>query len=353
MNQRLYVVTNENYKNEAAYPDAAERLKKIEALALRARRQVHYIWLKFRPSEDTTATASIVEQTRTALHQIDPGSHIVTVMGDGGNGTWLRAKQILNTDHADYAEDKIFIAPGGTMNLIAKALGSKLAHLPLFLAGGDRLNQEVLVRELIVDRRNGKHVHIPWAAFAGVGFDGRFLEQYETKPRTNHVLRNVFDTAVDLAPSVLGSKEQFTWDMALALSQLGLIRFPTDLDRLSDRDFHRVQLGPVEGNEAAIKGIALQFTGLHPSIADFYWNQKELAALLDVLPGHATFREIIASVRPQVSNGHHQAHEIIGPFLCHADGYPHRFDDGADDYRFVTLPEAGVKAFSPLALDRL
>lgn len=352
MKEHLYIVTNQNYQHEAAYPDASRRLKEIEQLARIARMEVEYVWLQFRPSEDTTATASIIEQTRKALRSIEPGSRIVTLMGDGGNGTWLRAKQILNADEPAHARDKIFIAPGGTMNLIAKALGVKLDHLCWFLGANNQPHQAVLLRELIVDLNSGKKVHIPWGAFAGVGFDGWFLEQYERKSRANHVLRNVFDTARDLAPSVIGSKDAFTWDMALAVSQLGLIKFPTKLDRLSDADFHRIQLGPVEGNAAAIKGIALQVTGFHPAIAEFYWHQKELAELLDVLPGHATFRDLIASVQPKISNGHHQAHKITGPFHCHADGFPHRFDEGAADYQFVTLPEPGVKVFSPRVMNK-
>ncbi len=348
----LYVITNENYDDERAYPNAATKLKWITAMGERAQRKVQRIKLKFRPNSDGIATDAIVEQTRKTFRDIAPGSDLVTVLGDGGNGVWLRAKQILNEEEPDHVQDRTFIAPGGTMNLIAKALGSKLAHLPLFLAGF-RLEQDVLLRELIVAMKNGRQVHIPWAAFSGVGFDGRFLERYERMPRTSHVLRNVVRTSVDLAPQVLGADEQFVWDMALAVSQLGLIKFPSgEFDGLSKEHFYRVQLGPVGGTEAAIKAIALQVTGLHPAIADFYWTKQRLAAVLDVLPGHGRFREIIESVRPRISNGSHRSHQISGPFTCHADGFPHRFEDGVDDYRFETLPEPGVKVFSPSVLNQ-
>lgn len=343
----LYVITNEKYDDEGANPNAATKLKLITAMGERGQRKVQRIKLKFLPDNDGIATDAIVEQTRKTFRDIAPGSDLVTVLGDGGNGVWLRAKQILNEEEPEHALDRTFIAPGGTMNLIAKALGSRLAHLPLFLVGF-RGEQDILLRELIVDLKTGRQVHIPWAAFSGVGFDGHFLEHYEKMPRTHHVLRNVLKTSVDLAPQVLGADEQFVWDMALAVSQLGLIKFPPrDFDGLSKKDFYRVQLGPVGGTEAAIKGIALQVTGLHPAIADFYWKKQRLAAVLDFLPGHGRFREIIESVRPCISNGGHRSHQISGPFTCHADGFPHRFDAGADDYRFVTLPEPGVKVFSP------
>ncbi len=353
LGEDLYVVTNKNYDDEGAYPDATTKLEKITAVGERAKRKVHRIKLKFRPDSNGIATASIVEQMREEMHRIEPGSDIVTVLGDGGNGVVLRGKQLLNQEDPAHAADRLFIAPGGTMNLIAKALGVKLEHLPLFLAGY-KCDQEVLLRELVIQKREGGEVHIPWAAFSGVGFDGRFLEAYERKSRTNHVLQNVFQAGVDLAPEVLGSNDQFTWHMALAVSQIGLIKFPPDeLDVLGKRDFHQIQLGPVDGTAAAIKGIALQVTGLHPAIAKFYWEKRKLAELLDVFPGHATFREIIESVRPRVNNGQMLAHQIAGEFTCHGDGFPYRFKGGADHYEFITLEDAGVKAFSPKAVSKL
>lgn len=348
MHENLYLVTNERYDNERAYPGAAAKLKKITAVAERAKQRVHRLNLRFRPDEKGIAIDSIVEQMRAAMHKIAPGSNMVTVLGDGGNGVVLRAKQLLNQEDPKHTADRLFIAPGGTMNLIAQALGIKLEHLALFLAGLN-CEQEILLRELIVHLREGSKVHIPWAAFSGVGFDGRFLERYEKMSRTNHVLWNVFQTGVDLAPEVLGSDDQFIWHMALTISRLGLIKFPSkELDGLGKQDFNQIQLGPVNGTDAAIKGIALQVTGLHPAIADFYWRRRELAEMLDVFPGHATFREIIESVRPR-SNGHYRPHQITGEFTCHGDGFPYRFKEGADHYEFRTLPESGVRVFSPKA----
>ena len=147
----VHVFTNEKYRDERKSPDAWKKLKQIEAIAAQARKDVHYIWLKFRADQNTNALASIVEQTRKALEDIEPGSSLATVMGDGGTGTWLRAKQEIDSEQPERSVDRICVLPGGTMNLIAKALGVSLRDFRLFLDGDPRA-QDVVVRELIIKR---------------------------------------------------------------------------------------------------------------------------------------------------------------------------------------------------------
>ncbi len=341
----VHVFTNEKYNDPSKSPDAWKRLKEIEAIAVQARKVIHYIWLQFRPDQNTNALASIVEQTRDALARIEPGSSLVTVMGDGGTGTWLRAKQEIDSDLPERSTDRVCVLPGGTMNLIAKALGVSLRDFRLFLDGDPRA-QDVVVRELIIKRLKGEDIAFPWVAFSGVGLDARILEPYDSKPRSNHVLTNVALASLELAPEVIFSRDQFIWDLAFAVSRLGLIKLdPNQYDRLQSRDFNRVQLGPLNGVDAAIQALLLQVAGIHPMISNFYWKDGLNAKRLDRIPGHSKWRALLEKIKPAVSNGQ-TPHSFKGDFTFHLDGFPHRLPPGVIDYQFATVEKLPVSVFS-------
>ncbi len=341
----VHVFTNEKYRDERKSPDAWKKLKQIEAIAAQARKDVHYIWLKFRADQNTNALASIVEQTRKALEDIEPGSSLATVMGDGGTGTWLRAKQEIDSEQPERSVDRICVLPGGTMNLIAKALGVSLRDFRLFLDGDPRA-QDVVVRELIIKRLKGEDIAFPWVAFSGVGLDARILEHYDNKPRSNHVLTNVALASLELAPEVIFSLDQFVWDMAFAVSRIGLMKFdPTQYDRLESPDFNRVQLGPVNGVDAALQALMLQVAGIHPAISHFYWKNGSKAQKLDRIPGHPKWRALLEKIKPAISNGQ-KSHRFGGDFTFHLDGFPHRLPPGVTDYQFASVDKLPVHVFS-------
>lgn len=341
----VHVVTNEKYRDRRKSPDAWKKLQEVEAIATQARRTVQYIWLQFRPDQNTDALASIVEQTRDALREIEPGSSLITIMGDGGTGTWLRAKQEIDGQQPERSIDRVCVLPGGTMNLIAKALGVSLRDVRLFLDGDPRA-QDIVVRELIIKRLKGDDISFPWVAFSGVGLDARILEPYDSKPRSNHVLTNVALASLELAPEVIFSSDRFVWDMAFAVSQLGLMKFdPRQYDRLESRDFNRVQLGPVGGVDAALQALMLQVAGIHPMISNFYWQDDSIAKRLDRLPGHAQWRSLLEKIKPAISNGQ-KPHRFDGDFTFHLDGYPHRLPPGVTDYSFASVNKLPVRVFS-------
>ena len=273
---------------------------------------------------------------------VDAGASIVTLMGDGGTGTFLRALQIIQGEVSVRRNDHVFVAPGGTMNLIAKAAGITLDQFPDFLMEGKDV-QEVRLRELVLRNQSNQEIAFPWAAFAGVGLDAEILRRYDVQSRNNHVLTNVALAALGLAPKVIVRDDEFTWDMAMAVSQLGLMRFnPKRFDRLGAQDFHRIQLRAKSGMQAAVEAIALQFAGVDPRIADFYWLRGPAARRLDIFPGHAGFRAMMEKAEPRLNADTFRPHPLGETTAFHLDGYPHVLPR-ITDYHFRTVAADPVR----------
>lgn len=348
MRDPVLLFTNANYLDHPGrYPDAQARLATINREVARSRRQLQTIGLHFRADDTGNALDAIVEQIRASLRDVLPGATTISLFGDGGNGAFLRAKQLLEEDVPERKTDRLFLAPGGTMNLIAQALGVRLEHVRDFLASRNGFTKEVMVRELVLHMANGRQVTYPWVAFAGVDFAARILMHYDKQPRSNHVLTNVLLAALELAPDVVFDDGQYTLDLATAVSQLGLIRFsPERFNLLHASDFSRFQLVVDSGGEAAVKAIALQLAGIDPIISEFYWTQPELARLFDRLPGHDRWRNLLEAMRPRRGSEPHTSHPIGPNSRLHTDGYPRPLPPAVTDYSYRTIAKPGVRVYA-------
>ncbi len=344
----FYIVSNDQYhRRPQDYPKATAKLDEIRRTAAALRQDVRTVWLDFKSDRDGNVLQCLTDQIRAAFAEIAPGASFVTVMGDSGTGPCMRAMQVVNEELGNTRRDRLFVAPGGTMNLIASALGSDMKSFPDYLSEGNT-ERDVVLRDLEVTRMDGRVVKFPWAAFASYGLDARTLRFYEHMSRKRDVHLNVIAASMQLAPDVLLSDEPNFWDMSFAVPRLGLINLdPGHYNGLHRQHFYRLQLGPVSGVGAALRAGALHFAGLHPAISQLYWAQPDIASRLDVIPGHHGFRKLLAASHPRVSNGHHKPHSVGNrPFPFQVDGFPHEFPEGVLGYSFVTNKAKPIRAYA-------
>ncbi len=348
MRGAFYIISNDQYhRRPQDYPKATAKLDAINRTAAALRQDVRTVWLDFKPDSDGNVLQCLTDQIRAAFAQIAPGASFVTVMGDSGTGPCMRAMQVVDEELGNTRRDRLFVAPGGTMNLIASALGSDMKSLPDYLCGGNT-ERDVVLRDLEVTRKDGRVVSFPWAAFASYGLDARTLRFYEHMSRKRDVHLNVIAASMQLAPDVLLSDEPNFWDMCFSVPRLGLINLDSGLyNGLHRQEFYRLQLGPVSGVGAALRAGALHFAGLHPAISQLYWERADSTRILDVIPGHQGFRQLLAATHPRISNGHHKPHPVgTGPFSFQVDGFPHEFPEGVLGYNFVTNKAKPVRAYA-------
>jgi len=260
----------------------------------------------------------------------------ITFFGDGGTRVFLHAmQQIIKVKNKQ--RYPIFIAPGGTMNLLSghvnKQQGRALVrYLKAFDDEQDITRVHIRNLSLIRERTSfhSQSEDYPWVCFAGGGMDAYLLNIFESLPRNYSVPWKVTKTAQEVFIDVIRHGHEMSCHGAVALPTWGIIKFPERYDSLSKDYFHCVTMKPRRGVEAVLDTFACNLAGLHPEILNVLWQE---------LPPESTGVRLVDdmlnaaySMQPQVaSEWTTPIPTINNKVFFHVDGFPMQSEVASDE----------------------
>ena len=280
----------------------------------------------------------VAHKIRTQLDNLDIGkTRVIIAAGDGSAALIMPALADVQIE--------VLMAPGGTINVLAKQLGSTTTESwNKFITGNGSL-RTIRLRELDISGVNTGHIaQANWINFCNVGLGARFLDAYDSKDRARSATANVLRASIELAPKVVFSSTKFCDFAAVANPLYGpFMNLGFQNDHLSNPEFGVMRLGPEPGFSAAWKFTALQLLMRDP-IRNWYWSDM-IPAFFDYFPKHREIRSLAKGFKPVMSSG--GVHEVSFPVKAgeqiywHTDGSPKHYTFREPDTVMVkrsTLP---------------
>ncbi len=251
----------------------------------------------------------------------------ISFFGDGGTGVFLYAMQSLAKPKSR-KRVPLFVAPGGTMNLLSQHLNPDLkSNLCHYFSASDeeRLVTRVNIRQLsLIRTRKGRPTKVenhPWVCFAGAGMDAYLLSIFESLPRNQSLPRKVATTARVIFTDVIRHGRELACYGVVALPRWGIIKFPDRYDSLHKEHFYKVSIGPNRGFGAVRDTFACNLAGLHPEVLNVLWQE-----LPPPSTGVGLFDDMLSAAYTmcpdEVKEWSTPVPNIKGKAFFHVDGFP-------------------------------
>lgn len=278
----------------------------------------------------------------------NPGK-CMTWTGDGSAAPILQA--LAREMIPDEQNPRVWVGAGGSVNVLAKALGSEdVTSAQSFLRGAGHVRL-LRPRRMVVHQGGRDLLNRPFFNFASSGLDAEWLGEYEPLPRNNGTIRNIAKATFKIAPRVVLSRKGYLSCTALANRHWGpFMHLGTEHDRLDDANFGMVEFHANTGIDAALKFAALQLV-TRPEVAQALSMSSQYPRL-DRLAVLRLLRTLKDGMTPCPVNNGHAVREFVPstPVMhCQVDGTPFSLNVVPDEkvsVRFSTEAERKVSVFS-------
>lgn len=341
--------------------DFVRQAKKIKDIAKTVRSASHELVsvpIRFSGKSVLDVQKNVVQQVRKQVVSLLT-DRAIFCFGDGGNGLMLHAATLAKHGlHRDITSmvPPIFMAAGGTMNLLSKTLSTadQSALEKYLYLEGDIPEKEIFVRQLLLEKRQGLKIteakHFPWVSFAGIGMDARLMHAFESVPRNHSLPYKVAMTLADAAKELILEEREVSLRAAIAIPLWGIINLSPRFEALEREKFFEVRMGPTKGLSAVRQIITNHLVGLSPMFSEQIWSYNNSYAPPENAWWSDMYRDAQKMQPKQADIVQSDAPGFPGTAYFHLDGFPVKESLKPDEKVTITLstnPRKKVSVYSP------
>lgn len=340
MSRSLALAFNADYGDENRYPSQHGKLKKIVDDMKNIGVVAKPMDILVRGSNNNEVITNIARQIRDnklmrALFEDD--AEVVSFFGDSAGGTFLSAIR-KNLDDDPVSTDltlsprPIIVADGGTLNLLARHLGTANSKTVKQIVNGEipYEEQDLRVREVKVSTfdASGRMIETqksPWTCFVGTGLDAYAISRMERLPRTMHPALRGLKVTKDILGKIVHNDDDRRYPLGLdsytVLSKWAFFRLGKEYDCLGEDDFHHISFKSEAGWEAMKRFVIYNSVLYVPEWSSKIWegvsDDREELNRADL--GYV--RYVLNEVKPR--RVHDPSLKVDGrDNVIHIDGYP-------------------------------
>ena len=264
-------------------------------------------------------------------------AEVLSFFGDSAGGTFLSAiRKNLDTDPVStdltLSPRPIIVADGGTLNLLARHLGTANGNTVKQIVNGEipYEEQDLRVREVDVSTfdATGQIIQTqrsPWTCFVGTGLDAFAISRMERLPRTMPLALRGLNVTKDILKKIIYNDDVREYLLGLdsytVLPKWAFFRFGKEFDCLGEKDFHHISFKCESGWEAMKRFVIYNSVGYVPKWTSKIWegvsDDREETSRADL----GYLRYVLNEIKPR--RVHDPSLIVDGrDNMIHIDGYP-------------------------------